>query len=76
MMGKEAIERAFGRSFAHRYNIHRTRRNFPNDGIDTFDHMAEVGVAIVDRVVKVELGGTIDREQDAWRIPASSTMAR
>ncbi len=69
MIGKEGIERAFGRKFSDRYDIHRTRRNFPGDGIDTFGDMAEKGLAVVDRVVRELMGGTIDRESNAWVIP-------
>ncbi|CAH1002518.1 hypothetical protein LEM8419_03397 [Neolewinella maritima] len=67
ILGEQGVEDAFGRSFSDRYDIHRTRRNFPNDGIDTFGRMAERGVAIVDRVVVDELGGK--RAGDTWTIP-------
>lgn len=69
MLGKDGIEKAFGRTFSNRFNIHRTRRNFPNDGKDTFENMAAVGVSIVDRVVKEQMGGSVDMEQNLWRIP-------
>ena len=68
LLGREGIEQAFGRTFSSRYDIHRTRRNFPQ-AIDTFAAMAERGVAIVDRVVVQELGGRIDLEANAWQIP-------
>jgi hypothetical protein len=69
MLGKEGVEKAFGREFADEYNIHRTRIGFPNDGIDTFDNMAKKGVLIIDRVVQEEMGGGVDPEQDFWYIP-------
>ncbi|MBF0199614.1 MAG: ADP-ribosylglycohydrolase family protein [Planctomycetes bacterium] len=70
MIGKEGVEIAFGKNISNRFNIHRTRRNFPvKDGIDTFEHMAEVGVQVVDRVVVELLGGTIDVKRDCWLIP-------
>ncbi len=69
MLGREGVERAFGRSFAERFNIHRTRIGFPGDGIDTFDAMARRGVFIVDRVVQEEMNGGVDLEKDAWYIP-------
>ena len=69
MHGKEEIEKAFGQTFADRFNIHRTRGNFPNDGMDTFQAMAEKGVLIVDRVVQDEMGGGVDLEKDVWFIP-------
>ena len=42
--GADRIEQTFNRKFADKFNIHRTRGNFPNDGIDTFENMAERGV--------------------------------
>jgi hypothetical protein len=69
MLGKEGLERTFNRKFADRFNIHRTRGNFPNDGMDTFAAMSERGVFIVDRVVIEELGGGIDAAGNRWFIP-------
>lgn len=69
MLGKDGVEDTFGRTFSDRYNIHRTRQNFPDDGIDTFDNMAEKGVFIVDRVVQKQMGGGIDLEKNVWYIP-------
>jgi len=69
MVGKDGIEETFGRQFSNRFNIHRTRQNFPNDGIDTFDQMAETGLLVTDRVVTEEMGGTIDPKKSAWIIP-------
>ncbi|GAA5023651.1 hypothetical protein GCM10011506_06660 [Marivirga lumbricoides] len=69
MIGKEGVEEAFDRSFSNRFNIHRTRQNFPNDGIDTFENMAQTGLTVIDRVVKEEMGGTINEEKNEWVIP-------
>jgi hypothetical protein len=69
MYGKEEIGKAFGQTFADRFNIHRTRGNFPNDGMDTFQAMAEKGVLIVDRVVQDEMGGGVDLQKQQWLIP-------
>lgn len=69
MLGKDGVEEAFGRSFADQYNIHRTRQNFPNDGIDTFENMSEKGVFIIDRAVQEEMNGGIDLEENVWYIP-------
>ena len=66
--GKGGVERAFGRRFSDRYDIHRTRRNFPV-AVDTFPAMAERGLSIVDRVVQEEMGGCVDLENDRWHIP-------
>ncbi|NJC27754.1 ADP-ribosylglycohydrolase family protein [Neolewinella antarctica] len=70
MIGKAEIERLFDRKFSDKFYIHRTRRGFGGDGIDTFDRMALKGVWIVDRLVQAEAGGVVDLERDSWRIPA------
>jgi len=69
MLGKEGVEEAFGRKFSDKFNIHRTRVNFPNDGLDTFDEMAKKGIYIIDRVVQEEMGGGVDLENDVWFVP-------
>ncbi len=69
MIGKDGIEKAFDRKFSNQYNIHRTRQNFPNEGIDSFEKMAEKGLIVTDRVVKEEMGGTINLEKNSWIIP-------
>ena len=69
IIGKEGIEHAFNRKFSNKYNIHRTRQNFPYNGIDSFENMAEKGLIVTDRVVKEEMGGTIDVERNMWIIP-------
>ncbi len=69
MIGKEGVEKAFGRKFSNRFNIHRTRQNFPLDGVDTFEQMAEKGLRVVDRVVLEEIGGSIDTVNNNWSIP-------
>jgi hypothetical protein len=69
MLGKEGVENAFGRKFSNRFHIHRTRVGFPNEGIDTFEAMAQKGIWIVDRVVQEELNGRIDLQKNHWYIP-------
>jgi len=69
MIGKSGIEETFDRQFSNRFNIHRTRKNFPDDGIDTFENMAQKGLIVTDRVVKEEIGGIIDPEKNIWIIP-------
>ena len=76
MLGKEGVEKAFGRTFSNQFNIHRTRQNFPNNGLDSFEHMAEVGVAVTERVVLEKLGGKIDTLRNAWVIPAEAPTAK
>jgi hypothetical protein len=69
MLGKEGIERAFNRKFSNQFNIHRTRQNFPHNGIDTFENMAEKGIAVTDKVIIEEVGGKIDPDRNIWIIP-------
>lgn len=67
MLGKEGVEQAFGRKFSNKFNIHRTRQNFPNEGIDTFENMAANGLKVVDRVVTELSKGTSNEKE--WKIP-------
>jgi hypothetical protein len=69
MIGKQGVENAFGRKFSERYNIHRTRIGFPNNGIDDFQNMALTGMYIVDRVVQEQMGGGVDLNKDVWYVP-------
>ena len=63
-----AIEEAFGTELSNEFHIHRTRQNFPNNGIDTFENMAENGLKIVDSVVLNEMNGTINQNRNYWII--------
>ena len=63
------VEKEFNMRLSNKFNIHRTRKNFPNDGIDTFENMAKNGIKIVDKVVLEELNGKIDSENKLWLIP-------
>ena len=72
MIGKDGIEETFDREFSNRFNIHRTRQNFPNDGIDTFENMAKKGLIVTDRVLTEEMGGIIDLKKNIWIITQSS----
>ena len=69
MIGKEGVEKAFGRKFSDKFNIHRTRINFPDNGIDSFEEMAEKGLKIIDKVVREEMKGTVDSINNSWIIP-------
>jgi hypothetical protein len=69
MIGKEGVEKAFNRKFAEKYNIHRTRIGFSNNGIDDFRSMAKKGVYIIDRSVQEQMGGGVDLEKNVWYIP-------
>ncbi len=68
MIGKDGIEAAFDHSFSTKFNIHRTRRGFPNDGLDDFDRMSRVGIEVTDRTVAELIGGSAG--ETAWIIPA------
>jgi hypothetical protein len=70
MIGKDGIEKTFGRKFSDKFNIHRTRINFPKNGLDNFNDMAQKGIFIIDRVVQEEMGGGIDLKNDVWYIPS------
>jgi hypothetical protein len=60
----------FARKFSNRFNIHRTRKNFPiSGGVDTFANMAQNGIRIVDQVVGDEIGGFVSEHDDIWHIP-------
>ena len=69
MIGKSGIEKSFNRKFSDKFNIHRTRINFPNDGLDDFNSMAEKGIIIIDRVIQDQIGGGVDLINDCWYIP-------
>lgn len=43
MIGKDGIEKIFDRQFSNRFNIHRTRQNFLEDGIDNFERWLKEG---------------------------------
>ena len=67
------MEAAFDRKFSNRFHIHRTRQNFAADGIDTFEAMADKGVAIVERVIKERMKGEVDKKRSLWVIPATKS---
>lgn len=69
MLGKERIEKEFDRTLSDQFHIHRTRQNFPNEGIDDFGSMADKGIAVIDRVVSEEMGGQVDTFENVWIIP-------
>lgn len=69
MLGKKEVEKIFGKPLSSRFDIHRTRKGFPNGGIDTFEKMAQKGLSIVDRVVVEKMNGSIDSKKNQWIIP-------
>jgi len=69
LIGKEMIEKEFNTNFSSKFNIHRTRQNFPNNGIDSFNNMAAEGIKVIDRVIEKELNGKINLIKNTWLIP-------
>jgi len=69
MLGKKEVEKIFDVKFSSLFNIHRTRKGFPNQGIDSFENMAIKGQQIVDRVVIEKMNGKIDKKENLWIIP-------
>jgi hypothetical protein len=69
MIGKDGIEEAFRKGFSSRFNIHRTRKGFPDDGLDDFDSMSRVGIEITDRAVMELINGRVN--ETTWIIPES-----
>lgn len=67
--GHEALSAQFDQELSETFNIHRTRQNFPNNGIDNFDRMAEEGLFIIDRLILTELDGGLDCKENLWFIP-------
>ena len=70
MLGQDGVEAAFGQKLSSRFNIHRTRKGFPNGGIDNFDNMASRGAAITERVITQMISGDVITETETWAIPA------
>jgi hypothetical protein len=77
MLGREGVEKQFpDKKLSGLYNISRTRVNFPDrtpnqKGDDSFVLMADRGIQIIDRVVKNEMGGSVDVKKGVWSIPAT-----
>jgi ADP-ribosylglycohydrolase len=73
MIGKAGIEQAFKQKLSDKFNIHRTRQNFPVEDYDSFNNMARTGIFIIDRLVQEEMGGGVDLQQNVWYIPDTTT---
>ena len=71
MLGKGGVEKAFNQPLSDTFNIHRTRQNFPNNGLDSFENMSITGIYVTDRAIQSLLGGGIDLKKNAWYIPQS-----
>jgi hypothetical protein len=66
--GKTKIENIFNEPLSNKYNIHRTRQNFENNGLDNFKNMSKKGLSIIDNVV-LKTGGSVDSDENSWYIP-------
>ena len=73
MLGKKEIEKIMGKQLSNKYDIHRTRKGFSNSGIDSFDNMASKGLAIINKVVLRKMGGFIDKKNERWILPSTSS---
>jgi len=71
--GKTKIENIFNKPLSNKYNIHRTRQNFENNGLDNFKNMSKKGLSIIDNVV-LKTGGFIDLDQNSWYIPKQKSV--
>lgn len=69
MIGKDGIESTFNRKFSNQFNIHRTRQNFSENGITTFEEMSKKGLEITNKIILEELGGKVDEDKSSWIIP-------
>ena len=67
MYGDKLIRSSFEQPMSELFNIHRTRRGFANNGIFTFEQLAQQGLMVVDRVVEQQLKGQVTDKQ--WIIP-------
>ena len=68
ILGKKGVEKEFNRKFSEKYFIHRTRQNFDYD-VDDFDNMANNAIKIITNMVKNEINGKFDQENQLWYIP-------
>ncbi|MDF2176932.1 ADP-ribosylglycohydrolase family protein [Aliiglaciecola sp. CAU 1673] len=75
ILGLQKVEQQFEKPVSHQFYIHRTRKNFAKNGMDTFENMGSKGIEIVDRVVVQELGGKLDTERQIWEIPLPPCQA-
>ena len=68
IIGKKGVEKEFNRKFSEKYFIHRTRQNFDYE-VDDFDNMANNAIKIITNMVKNEINGRFDQENQLLYIP-------
>jgi len=59
MYGKKKMAELFKVEMSNSYNIHRTRINFLNNGMDNFNNMANKSVQIFEKVINEEFNGSL-----------------
>ena len=80
-IGRERIEAYFGGELSDRFNIHRTRKGFPNKGIDNFDAMAVRAMRVSCNVVEASISEPKGRSQMCRRLlsrerPSQDTLSK
>ena len=73
IIGKKGVEKEFNRKFSEKYFIHRTRQNFDYE-VDDFDNMANNAIKIITNMVKNEINGRFDQENQLWYIPQADQI--
>jgi len=68
-LGKAGVEQVFDRTFSSKFNIHRTRKGFANNGLDDFAQMAAKATAVVEQVLKQHLAAPQPAAAECWQIP-------
>ena len=55
--GSDEIKKLFKFEMSDKYNIHRTRVNFKNNGIDNFENMSQKSMKIIEKVILEKFDG-------------------
>lgn len=71
MLGADQVEQLFGQKLSRRFDIHRTRKGFANNGLTDFGTMAAQGIAVTDKVVSQLMRGKHSADGQCWLIPSS-----
>jgi len=74
LLGKSEVERQFGQLLSEKFDIHRTRKGFPDGGLTDFGRMADDAILVTERVVTQMMQGHADRDGRCWLVPR--TIAR
>jgi len=72
MLGADRVEQLFGQPLSRRFDIHRTRKGFANNGLTDFETMAAQGIAITDKVVTQLMQGKRSADGQCWVIPPAA----